>query len=146
MATAQKIIDRAFSKIGVKAAETPLTAAEISDGLDSLNDLLSAWDATGVLKGVAPVESADTDLEEPRYATGAIKAHLAIILAGEYGVPLSPSLIGEADHFMRYLVTASTNLEDVAFPSTLPKGSGNRNDYGIGYDRDFFPENDKRNF
>lgn len=146
MATARKILERAFSKIGVRAAETPLTAAEISDGLDVLNDLISTWDATGTLKGVAPVIDVSADLKEPRYATWALKANVAILLAGEYGIPVSQALAVDASSSKSEMVKASMNLQDLEFPSTLPIGSGNRDEYGTGYDRDFFPENSKRNF
>lgn len=46
--TALDIINQAFSKIGVKAAEQALTAQETQDGLDSLNLMVKAWQGQGL--------------------------------------------------------------------------------------------------
>ena len=146
MSLALKIIGRAYSKIGVKASESPLSASELSDGVDVLNDLLASWDATGTLKGVARVYDVSDELSEPRHATWALKANVALSLAGEYGIALSQGMVYDATESVNQMVTAATNLRDVEFPSTLPIGSGNRDEYGTGYDRDFIPENTKRNF
>ncbi len=45
---ARKIVERAFSKIGVKKAEQPLEADEFQDGIDSLNLMLATWRADGL--------------------------------------------------------------------------------------------------
>lgn len=146
MTTALKIIERGFQKAGIKAAETPLKASEVADGLDVLNDILNSWNATGLLKGIGPVDDEGTDLQEPDYATWALKATLAIMIAGEYGIDVTQAMAVDKTDSMSALVTASANLNDTEYPSTLPIGSGNRNQYGYGYDRDFFPENNKENF
>jgi len=41
--TAGEVVERAFSKIGVKVAEQALQASEIQDGLFELNTMLKAW-------------------------------------------------------------------------------------------------------
>lgn len=146
MTIVRKILERAFSKINIRSAETALSSSEIEDGLDVLNDLLSTWDATGTLKGVAPIQDVGEDLKEPRYATWALKANIAILLAGEYGIEVTRALANDASQSLTELIKASINLQDLEYPSTLPIGSGNRDDYGYGYDRDFFPEDKKRNF
>jgi hypothetical protein len=146
MATAQHIIERAFTKIGIRAAETPLTASEIADGLDNLNNLLSTWDASGVLKGVPPIADVGMEVEAPRYAIGALQAQVAIMLAGEYGVSVSSSLAAEVTLFVDQLIAASINLQDIKYPSTLPVGSGNQDGYGADYYRDYFPGTGRRNF
>ena len=146
MSTGTVIVTRAFSKATIKPAETPLSASELADGLDILNDLLSAWDATGTLKGIAPISTIGTNLWEPRYATAALKATIAVKLCGEYGLLVPPALAKDEIDSMSSMIAASFNGQALALPSTLPVGSGNRNEFGTGYDRDFFPENDKRNF
>ncbi len=45
---AKKVIERSFSLIGVKAQEQPLQAAELQDGIDTLNLLLKSWQAQGL--------------------------------------------------------------------------------------------------
>jgi hypothetical protein len=46
--TAEKVIEKAFSKIGVKVAEQNLQSFEIQDGLDELNIMLKAWQGLGL--------------------------------------------------------------------------------------------------
>jgi hypothetical protein len=145
MATASHIIERAFSKIGVRAAETPLEAEEIQNGLDTLNDMLSAWDNDGTLKGVSPVSAAEDEVKAPRYAEGAIKAHLAMRLAGEYRVAITPAMIGDATDLMNSMLSASIDLDNVPLPATLPTGSGN-DDWDYGAEREFFPQTSRSNF
>lgn len=144
MFTALQIIERAFSKIGVKAAETPLTASEIQDGLDALNDLLAQWNINGVLKSAVPVKEVNNILKLPRHSFRALKANLALELAPEYDREISISLHKIAEDSLSNLLKISTNLSNIRYPSTLPTGSGNQSDvYEIG---DFFPNDPKRNF
>lgn len=46
--TARKVINSAFSKIGVKIAEQALQAEEFQDGMDALNLMLKSWQAQGL--------------------------------------------------------------------------------------------------
>jgi hypothetical protein len=46
--TAIEIVNRAFAKIHVKKAETPLEPDELQDGIDSLNMMIKAWSAQGL--------------------------------------------------------------------------------------------------
>lgn len=45
---ARTVIERAFSKVGVKKAEQPLEADEFQDGIESLNLMLATWRAQGL--------------------------------------------------------------------------------------------------
>lgn len=144
MTTALLIIERAFSKIGVRAAETPLTNSETQDGLDILNDLLSEWGTNGELQGAIPVENVTDDLVVPRYSLGALKANVAIRLASEYDREVTQGLAFDATNSKNAMVKAGLNLR-VFYPSTLPTGSGNT-DENFGLEREFFPDQKKQNF
>lgn len=146
MTTALRIIERAFSKIGVRASETPLTASEVEDGLDTLNDLLSEWGTTGTLKGAVPVSGVGVELEIPRYSLGAVKANLAIRLAPEYDRPVTQGMAFDATDSVNKLVKAEINLSNVPFPGTLPVGEANTDGQEVITGRDFFPEGKHRNF
>ncbi len=145
MTTALKIISRAFQKAGIKAAEVPLTPSEIEDGLDVLNDMVKTWGAVGILKGVTPVIDVGDDLNEPDESSWALKANLAIMMAGEYRVEVSQSMAIDATNSLEGLISSSTDLESVPLPSTLPMGSGNDEQY-YNSNQEFFPENEKENF
>ena len=143
MITALKIIERAFAKCGIRAAETPLQASEVADGLDILNDLIASWGATATLKGVDPVKNATDNVNAPRHSWRALKANLAIEIATEYGIEVSQGLAFNASNSLSEMVKAEIDLRNINFPSTLPMGSGNY--FGSGYD-DFFPEDQAENF
>ena len=96
MATASDIITRALTKIGAVAAESPPTAAEMADGLDLLNDMLSEWEESGPQLGFVPVQSVADDVRVPRGAVGAVKAALAVRMAPEYNKQVSQALFDEA--------------------------------------------------
>lgn len=144
--TALQIIERAFSKAGVKPAETPLTNAEVQDALDTLNDMLSEWDVNGTLKGAVPVETVNDDLIIPRFAFGAVKANLAIRLAPEYDRVVTQGMAFDATDSLKELVKATINLSDLDYPSTLPVGSGNQDGLLIGIEEEFFRGDKRRNF
>jgi len=46
--TAERVIDKAFAKIGVKEAEQPLQSFEFQDGIDALNLMIKSWGAQGL--------------------------------------------------------------------------------------------------
>jgi len=145
MATAESFIIRAFSKAGIKTAETSLEASEIQDGLDQLNDMLSSWEFSGIRLGFEPVADKDDELRVPRFAHAAIKSNLAVVIGPEYSKPPSPVLLAESDLTKSELLTAIIRIDPVAFPSTLPLGSGNECSDFIT-DRRFFPENEQEHF
>jgi hypothetical protein len=147
MTTALHMINRAFSKAQIKPAETPLTASEVSDGLDVMNDLLAHWDATGTLKGVPLMDDVNDTVDCPRYAERAIKASIAVMIAGEYNVPVTQAMAVDVSDGLAAMIAAGGSLSiDIEFPDTLPRGSGNRDDYYTYVDEDFFPNNTKLNF
>lgn len=146
MSTALHIITRAFSKAGLRTAESPLTADEVEDGRDVLNDLLASWNANDVLTGVRLIEDVDNDTLIPREAEWAVKAKLATLLAGEYGVTVAPALAADVTESMRSWLIAKMNLSDVSFPDTLPRGSGNHPGWWWGSDFFHNSGNGKDNF
>ena len=147
MTTALKMISRAFSKAQIKPAETPLTASEVEDGLDVMNDILAHWDANGTLKGVPLLNDINDRVACPRYAERAIKASIAIMIAGEYNVPVTQAMAEDVYSGVSAMIAAGNTLSiDIEYPDTLPVGSGNRDDYYTYVDDNFFPNNTKLNF
>jgi hypothetical protein len=144
MATARSFITRALQKAKIRTAETPIEPNEMQDGLDALNDMLISWEQVMSL-GFTPVADIDIEVRVPRSAHAAIKSELAIILGAEYSMPPDPVLIAEAKARKDELMIAVVSIGDVAFPDTLPVGSGN-NRRGYVNDYRFFPENEQDNF
>jgi hypothetical protein len=142
MTTAQAIINAAFSDIGVKPSEETLTAAVSADGLEILADILEEWNNTDILTGIDAPPTLATDLLEPRYATRALKSHVAGDLCGRYGIEISPSLAKRMRDSMSTLISTTFFSYETNYPSTLPRGSGNIDETDLR----FFNEKPKPRF
>lgn len=143
MATASDVVNRALTKAGIRADESTVTASQMNDGTDALNDMLISWENSGILLGFQPVSNSADEIRVPRHALAAIKSNLAVFLAGEYGRPANAILLAEAISTKDDLLTSLVQVGDVEYPSTLPQGSGNHY-----YDDDLrlFPESKNENF
>ena len=137
MATASDIITGALRKLSIRASETPISASEMADGLEDLNDL-------GENKKWFQAVSASTSiLNIPRDVEGPLKIILADSIKAEYpAAALDPSVVEDAWSDMYRIINGSL---DTKYPSTLPLGSGNQwSDYV--WDQRFFNEDGKTNF
>ena len=59
---AGRIVERAFRKAGIVAKDEALDAADLTEGLDILNDMLKAWQLTGIrlyTKGTGSISLTD---------------------------------------------------------------------------------------
>jgi len=143
MTTALKIIKAGFRKANINSGYTPLNATETSDALEILNDLIIQWNALGVLTGIDPVTSLDTDLFEPRYSTRCLKLMVGGEICVEFGKPIDPGFAAIASSAYNSMLTVSVPPQEVEYPDTLPLGSGN--DYDCENEL-FFPANTINNF
>jgi len=146
MASATKIITRALTRLGIRASETAIEPDELVDGLDLLNDMLSNWEEAGYNLGFSPVSNLTDEVRIPRGANAAVIDALAIIMAPEYSRPVSAALLSAASLSFSNMLTATVFIGEVAYPSTLPRGSGNQCGSDDFIDSTFFPEKDKSNF
>jgi hypothetical protein len=144
MTTALKIIERGASKAKIKTAGISLSAEEVTDGLDVLNDIIKEWTALGILTGVSPTYDANVDLMEPEYSTPALKAQVGLRMSVEYGGDPS-MLIADANNSYSAMLIAKPKQRFV-MPDTLPLGSGNHDEYYDSCDDDFFSTNFEENF
>ena len=145
MATMRQVVSDAFEEIGVKTAEIALTSDELQSGIRRCNDMLTEWADTGITPGYIEVLNGDDTLNVDRNAIGAIKYNLAIRCAPSYQKQITQSLAMMASSTLQALETSAVHIGDVAFPDTLPIGSGN--DCGDYYDDyRFFPQNKTENF
>jgi hypothetical protein len=145
MTTALKIIKAGFRKATINAGYKPLNATETADALEILNDLIIQWNASGVLTGIDPVTSLDTDLFEPGYATRPLKLAVGVEICVEFGKPIDPGMAAIASNAYKLMLTRSIPPQTVEMPDTFPLGSGNYYDYWEG-DYHFFPQNTVENF
>ena len=94
-ATSEVIVSAALRKIQIKNSETPLTAQELADGNEVLNDLITQWLYDGIDLGVTSVPSSGSSTL-PTWSLSAVKSNLAVMLASEYERPITDSLSSDA--------------------------------------------------
>lgn len=145
MTTMREVVEDAFEEVGVKTAEVPLTDDELQSGIRRCNDMLTEWDDIGIIFGYTPVLNGDDTISVERNAIGAVKYNLAIRLAPSFQKVVGNALVALASGTMEILMASNSDLSNVAYPDSLPLGSGNQcasNDT----DRRFFPNNKTENF
>jgi len=140
-----EVVEDAFEEIGVKTAEEALESDELQSGIRRCNDMLTEWDDLGIIVGYNPVLNGDDTLEVDRNAISAIKLKLAIKLAPSYQKPVTVILAQNAAESFGRLEASSSNIGEIAYPDSLPLGSGNQCP-STNIDRRFFNNNKTDNF
>lgn len=125
MSTAREVISGGLRLLSIRPAESPITDAEVADGVESLNDMLNEWKADGIDIDWETVTDADERLYVDESVIGPIKSNFAIYVAPEYSAEVPPWLAMRADEGKKTVRAAKLNLESLSFPDTLPVGSGN---------------------
>jgi hypothetical protein len=132
MTSASDIITGAFRKMGIRASESPITSAEMSDGLEDLNDLGASYNL------FPPVENASDTINVPRQLIGDLKIVLAEKMMSDYAdIQINPVLAKQVPKAWNNIWRVTNGLIETKFPSTLPTGSGNQDPYL--WDETFFP-------
>ena len=145
MTTMRVLVEDAFEEIGVKTAEVPLTNDELQSGIRRCNDMLLEWDDIGIIVGYSEVLNGDDTVTVDRNAVAAVKYNLAIRLAPSYQKLVGAALAALASGTIEVLMASSTDLSNIAYPDTLPLGSGNQCANNDTNQR-FFPNNKTDNF
>ena len=125
MTTMREVVEDAMEDITVKKAEVALTGDELQSGIRRANDMLVQWDGLGIIVGYNPVLNGDDVLELEPAAIAAVKANLAIKLAPSYSKPITNALAENASTSLDILRNINAYIGPVAYPDTLPIGSGN---------------------
>jgi len=126
MATAANVIQKALGLILVRQSESPLRPDEYEDGIDTLNDLMTAWESSGLPLGYTIVSNISDEVTVPAFALLAIKQNLAIALAPEFGAVADQILFVNAANAKKDLTLAIVRPRRSCYPSTLPIGSGSK--------------------
>ena len=145
MTTATQIINGAAEEIGVKTAEIALQPGDFQVILDRMNDMLSEWADLGRAPSFVDVSDGADTVSIDRNAVAAAKYNLAIRIAPSFGRVVTPTLTALAGGTLNNLRTSVNHIGKVAFPDTLPTGSGNDCPDSFNEDR-FFPSNQPENF
>lgn len=141
MATAEAVLDRAFSKARVKRAGKSLTDDEYDTGIDIMNDFLAQLASIGISLGYTRVKAKGDNVTVQNWALKVIKSNLAPLIAGEFGKELTAVMVGEAAGDYRLMLQRKVRLDETYLPDTLPVGAGNNPDNLTG-NGNFFPNNE----
>jgi len=117
MATAQTFIESALRKIGIKGSETPLSTAELSDGLEALNDMGAQLEAEGYELDYTELAVVGDTVTIPAYANEFYKLQLSARLAAEYGAAFGDSF-AESLRASRRTVIRNLNRRAVGVAGT----------------------------
>ena len=145
MTTAQQIIDGAAVKASIKTAEIDLEAFEFQQILDEMNDMLSEWADSGLTPSFSEVTNSSDTVNIDRNAVSAVKNALAIRIAPSFGKVISQGMVLIANESRSRLEASQIFIGEVAYPDSLPTGSGNDcADSSIS--RRFYTQNKQDNF
>jgi hypothetical protein len=143
MTTALQIVNAVAERLGVKTAEIPLEAVDFQVILSELNDMLSEWADSNITPTFNEVSNSTDTVNIERDAVGAVKSNLAVRVAPIFGRMVTPALAESASTTRRRLLANVVNIRPVAFPDTLPIGSGNE---CFDNSARFFDANKQENF
>lgn len=121
MTTARTLVERSLRLIRVTASEETPSAAEITDGLASFNDMVSGFESQGIKLGFADI-ALDDDLPLEERFHEAIKYLLGVRMASEYGTDISPEVAIIAQNGLSFLQTHFTDIPKLR----MDKGLRNR--------------------
>lgn len=103
MATVASVVKRAFRLLGLTQSGEEPTAAEASDAVQALNEMLHGWALEGVDLEHSDVAYSDTFPYQEEYREP-IAYNLAVLLADEYGKDVPQIVFTKAaDGFSRIL-------------------------------------------
>lgn len=145
MTTVLQVVNGAAEKVSVKESEVTLEPEDFQIIVDEMNDMLAEWSDIGLTPAFKEVTESDDIVDVDRNAVSAIKNNLAIRIAPSFEKIVTSALAKIADSSLRRLEASTNFLGEVAFPDTLPTGSGNDCSNTFSNDR-FFDQNKTENF
>jgi len=145
MITVLDIVNGSAEKLGVKSAESALEAGDFQVILNELNDMLSIWADRGLTPAFKVVTDSTDVVDIELSAVSAVKNNLAIQIAPTFQRVVQPSLALIASTTLQQLEASTDFIGEIAYPDTLPTGSGN-DCADVAVDRRFFTQNKKETF
>jgi hypothetical protein len=145
MTTVLQIVNGAAIKATIKTAEIDLEAFEFQQILDEMNDLLSEWADSGLTPAFVEVSNSTDTVNIDRNAVSAVKNALAIRIAPQFNKPITQGMVLNANDSKARLEASQIYIGEVAYPDSLPTGSGNEC-ARTEIERRFYTPNKKDNF
>jgi len=142
MADAAEVTKAILQEILVHGAESELEAVEFQDTVFAMNNYMTALDAKGVSLGYTVVSDLGDPVTVPAGALMGLIKNVALAMIPQFGGTIDAQLREDARFGMQAMFKLGTTIQPTAFPSTLPLGSGNENEFS-DFERTFFPGTDE---
>lgn len=126
-----------LSKIIVRESESDYEADEVQDTIEMMNLYAQSLSAKGLNLGYTNVSDTGDDITVPDGALMGLLANTAVRIAPMFGATVSPALIAEAKDGLNAMLQLGVPMSASAYPSTLPRGTGN--DYEVYDNYHFYP-------
>lgn len=121
------IVGAAFRRAGISGITSQPTGDELSGAVELLEDTMRELDAMNACPSYAfedaPSLSTDSKLEAKWY--NAVQSRLAVMLCGDYGLPVPQTLAAQSRASWSGMIGKLTIPKMNTQPSRMPRGSGN---------------------
>lgn len=129
--TKRQFIEQALDEIGLGTYTFDAQPEQYEAALRKLDAMMANWNSRGIRVGYpmpSSPENSDLDAETnvPDVANEAIYTNLAVSMCPSYGKAVVPELKQLAKRTYDYLLAFTSDIIERQFPSTLPKGAGNK--------------------
>lgn len=136
--TKRQLIEQAFTVLGMPAYIFDMQPEQEESALWRLDMMIAEWDRRGVRLGYPlPTSPDDSNIEAesnaPDTAVMGIVYNLALLLAGDYGKQIPPSVMTAAYQAKQSLFISAAKPLSQVWPSTMPMGAGNKPWRSYGY-------------
>lgn len=139
--TAQSLIDDILREIYVQANEQDIPAIEFQTCLRYLNRFMAELLAKEIAIPWVELNNPADVVQAPSGAINGIVFNVALRVANQYDVQVSPTLAESARIGMETLTSIGVNFGKQKMPSTLPIGSGNES--WLDYSTHFYDNPDE---
>lgn len=130
--TKGNLVDEAFAELALAGYIFDLQSDERMTALRRLDSMMALWNSQGIrlgypLPSTPSGSSLDADSKLPDEANEAVFMNLAVRLAAGFGKQIPRSTAALAKQAYDALLSKSmSNIPEMQFPSTLPRGAGNK--------------------
>ena len=144
--TARDYIETAAEELKHKAAEVPMEPDDMRGALLRFNAMLEEWEQAGLRLGATAVMSETDVIRVSKGLKYAVMVNLAGRLAPFLRTNITPELAAEIKAANRNLYRSISVINNVKFPDTLPRGSGNNDCIETFNDDEYFDQFPEANF
>ena len=133
----RQLITEAYTELGMADYVYDLTPAELQTALRRMDAMMASWEVDGIRcayprAGTPSASDIDAVTSVPDAAVSAIVTNLAMQLAPGYGKSVAAETMVTAKKSKATLRNFLSRIPEMQFPSSLPRGAGQKPWRGYG--------------